>query len=650
MNSFYNAANTATATIGVILFALLIGSCKPPGFINKVKYKGEKYINTCETFTNDIQKLIKENSNQSELRVSQYDNSDFDYYYLDPGQFEIKADTLYFRLVKDLKFAQYLYKGVAVHVNARYKVLDKVQYLDETTDGELGTLIIDEAYYNKHRKPFFIYKIPLTEPVLEGRQIFLSFGVVKYKKGELNKVFCNTIETPIGFALPACCNAMPWEATKIQSAVDFPTVDVPDETFYYAGFRSEIDLTFANGEFEYTDSIASITLKPYFDKIKELGFALESVDIKGYASPTGQEEKNRELSVKRAQKVKDAVVRITGVSPAAAKSSGLGEDWSRVTQALQSSAAISPTDRDKALKIISKDGTNDEKEAKLRKLGSWEVMKEQVMGKARHAFVSMSFKYAGDKMTMQRYEKMLPLDSKEIEKVAKTTTTATAYKKGINEGAELKKINTLLRDYAKANLYAMRATYHLGKNDVNTALEDLKKASQLDRANKQYPAAIQGYKLFFVDTYTFEERQALYEEYNKLAEQNPSDEDIFFNRAILMDKIWYVNGALNEYEKLFEGRNPTAANYNNRGVARLKANKLTAAENDFLKAIDMNDKLAEAYFNVAIIYSYRGLTTKTMDNLDKAIAIDEKFKELIFNNPAFSVMAEDPLFDKYKAR
>jgi len=40
----------------------------------------------------------------ADLVVAEYDNSDFDYYYLEPGQWEIKDGSLNFRLAQDFEY------------------------------------------------------------------------------------------------------------------------------------------------------------------------------------------------------------------------------------------------------------------------------------------------------------------------------------------------------------------------------------------------------------------------------------------------------------------------------------------------------------------------------------------------------------------
>ncbi|MEM6806164.1 MAG: hypothetical protein AAF696_32500, partial [Bacteroidota bacterium] len=238
MNPKFLQTNTSKFSSWVLLLAafMFVSGCNPEGFINKVKYRGQKYINTCETFTADINKLIQSNSKPAVLKVSQYDNTDFEYFYLEPGQAEVKDDTLFLRLINDLAYEQYLDKGVAVHVNASYQSPDALKSMEKQASGSLETLIVDRAYYLKNRKPFFMYKIPVNGVELAGKQLSMSFAVAKYdKKGNLKEYFCETNTQPLGIAMPACCTATPWEETQLQSVVDFPEISVTDEEFKYKG-------------------------------------------------------------------------------------------------------------------------------------------------------------------------------------------------------------------------------------------------------------------------------------------------------------------------------------------------------------------------------------------------------------------------------
>ena len=189
----------------IAVFAVLaLTSCKPEGFINKVKYRGETYVNTCESFTADVNKLIAANSNATTLSISEYDNTDFTYFYLEPGQFEVKGDTLYARLANDLEYGQYLDKGVAVEVTASYAASPSLASMESDAAGDLGTLKVDREYYIANRRPFFLYKFPLGGSSIAGKQLMLSFAVAKYKKnGDLKNYFCETDATPIGTATPS---------------------------------------------------------------------------------------------------------------------------------------------------------------------------------------------------------------------------------------------------------------------------------------------------------------------------------------------------------------------------------------------------------------------------------------------------------------
>ena len=374
------------------------------------------------------------------------------------------------------------------------------------------------------------------------------------------------------------------------------------------------------------------------------------LDITGYASPGGTVKYNQDLSEKRANSVMEGLKALNGTLEGIKMNSvGKGEDWDRV-RLLTLVSSLNQAQQQEVIAIVEDDAlADDEKEAKLRKVKFWDTLVEEVLVKARHTFTFMDFEYKGDKQTLERFTERQPLASQDLRDIASTVIEARPYADAGNPEAGYETIDRVLTKKASPNLYAIRATYHLAENDYAQAIEDLEKAGRFrGQQAPLYEMAVQGYKVLFSDSYTFEERKKLYTDMTKLSKDNPGDRAVFFNRAVLMDKIGYTDGALQEYKDLLNGYEPTAAQLNNRGVARMKANRITEAMSDFEAATTKDANLAEAWFNMAAASAYQGYTRKTMEYLDKAVKLNEKYKELIFNNPVFSVISEDPRFDKYR--
>lgn len=656
MNLKFLQTNTPKlTTIWILLLSglMLLSGCNPEGFINKVKYRGEKYINTCETFTADINKLIQNNSKPGILKVSRYDNTDFPYFYLEPGQAEVKDDTLFLRLIDDLPYEQYLDKGVAVLVNASYKASDDLKAMAMKPSGNLATLVVDRAYYLKHRKPFFMYKIPVNGTELAGKQLMLNFSVAKYdKKGNLKNYFCESDTQPLGIAMPACCTTTPWEGSQLQSVVDFPEISVMDEQFKYKGFTGTIDVLFPESKSDWIDSTFQVNLiQSYIHKYKDLGYKITRIDLSGWASPGGKETYNLKLSQKRADALKEGLKALNGsIKGLEITAGGMGEDWGRVEFLTKVSTRLMSDEKDQALEIYRDPSlTNDQREAKLRRKKFWDILVDDALIPARHTFVVMDFEYDGQGGTLQRFAERLPVASARLEEVAQTIFKVSPYAEGMQVEQEMATINQLLTQKASPNLYAMRATYHLAGKDYQNTIADLERAASFRDANSaKYNNASQGYKVILADEYDLDKKKELLEEFNQLTKNNPGDSRLFFNRAIIMEKMGLLNAALSEYDALLDGKTPTDAQLNNRGVSKLKANMFTEAAADFTEALSLNPEMAEAYYNLAAINAYKGLTRKTLEFLDKAIERNPDYQNYIFNNPVFSVMSEDPRFDKYR--
>ncbi|WNJ16903.1 TPR end-of-group domain-containing protein [Pontibacter sp. G13] len=653
INSYHCQRSVIRAMV-VCAIASVLSACKPDGFINQVKYKGEKYVNTCETLKTEVDKLIASNSNPQKLDVSEYDNSDFAYYYMEPGQFDLKNDTLFFRLSRDLKYPSLLDKGVAVHVNATYAAASNIQDLEKAPEGDLGTLVVDRAYYAANFKPFFLYKFPLNGQDIAGKQVSLTFQVVKYdKKGNIKKYFCETEATPIGTATPACCTAQPWEAATLQSVVENPAINIETEEFKYGSFTGFIDVLFNEGSYKLSDDSAfsTMAIQTYVNKYKGVDYKIDGLGLTGYASPGGRQKLNQKLSLQRAQSLKEGLEVLNGdLEGIEISATGAGEDWDRVKQLTTVSLELTDEQKAEALAIIDDETLSvDQKEAKLRKLKFWETLVDDVLIKARHTYAVMDFAYEGELPSLKKFSKELPVASTELEQIATDVIEAKAYTEGQENEESLETLQKVLTEKANPNLYAMRATYWLANEDYERAITDLEQAGRFRGENSSnYSLAVKGYKVMFADAYDFDTKKNLFKEFSKEITQDPTNLPLFFNRAILMDKIGYLSGALTEYDNLLQGRELTAANYNNRGVARLKASMISAAEADFLAAAELDNNMAHAYYNLAVIYAYRGFTQKTMENLDKAVELEPKLKAQIFDNPAFSVMSEDSRFDRYR--
>lgn len=638
----------------VLLFLLssfAFFACTPEGVINKTKYQGEKITNTCETFAEEIEALASANGDPAALNVAEYDNSDFEDYHLDPGQWEIKDGMLNFRFSGDLEYEKYLTKGVAIHVMASFSSMDHLAGMENPTQGEAGMLIVDRAYYDAHKNPSFMYSIPIqgiSDSDLNGKQISVSFAVAKYnKKGKLKKVFCNSMEVPLGPVSPACCTYQPFDKAAPQSVISMPDVRIEDETYRYRGFTGTLDLIFPENSTKFDKELLSEAIQDYIKKYQELGYQVSSINLEGYASLGGKEGFNQNLSEKRAEAVKNDLMASLNDSTIAVTSAGMGEDWNRLVL-LTKASALDGQQQQEVLSIANQGISNDEKEAEMRKLAFWEKLIDEVIVNTRHTFVTFKFNYQPDKMYVEDYPSQMPVISDELIKVAGKTMNISKWKEGENAKKGLRTLDILLGNNKKSNLYAMRSTYHFGLADVRSAITDIEQARALDRGNTQYALAALAYKTKYADSYSLSERMDMLNEYNDYVVKYPDNKGLFFNRAVMMDKVGYISGAMAEYAELLEGGEPTASNLNNRGVAKLKTMRITGAEADFIAALDKDSELAVAYYNLALIYAYKGLTNKTVEHLDKAVMYDSELKGGIFSNPAFSVMKDTPKFDKYR--
>ncbi len=642
------SSNSTSALLLGAIVVLAISACTPEGVINKTKYNGEKITNTCDSFKEEIQGIVSANSNSAKLVVAEEDNTDIPYYYLEPGQYEIKDGSLNFRLAGDLEYEKYLTKGVGITIKASYTALDHLNSMEKSTSGEIGSLMVDRAYYDGHKEPVFMYQIPVggNASDLNGKQVKLTFMVAKYKKGKLKKILCNSQEVPLGPIGPACCTYQPWDGAEPQSKIEMPDVKIDDENYKYRGFTGTLDLIFPENSVKFDQNLLTTAIKDYIKKYTDVGYKVTTISLEGWASLGGKEERNQELSERRAKAVYDDLRKSIGDSTVEITSAGRGEDWNRLVL-LTKASALNGDEQQAVLNIANGAGTNDEKEAEMRKLGFWKKLVDEVIVNTRHTFATFKFDYAPDKMWVEYYPSQMPVISDELVRVANETMTVNAYKAGGDLKKGMRVLDILIGNNKKPNLFAMRSTYQFGNNNIQAAIKDIDDALALDQNNTQYALAALAYKTKYANTYTLDQRMEMMDQYNDYVVRYPDNKSLYFNRAVMMDKVGFISGALAEYDELLEGSTPSAANLNNRGVAKLKTMRTTEAEADFFAALDKDNNMGEAYFNLALIYAYRGLTGKTVEHLQKAIDRDASLKARVASNPAFAVMKNNPDFAKF---
>ncbi|MFN0202748.1 MAG: TPR end-of-group domain-containing protein [Bacteroidia bacterium] len=644
--------------IFLLLAVYFLTGCRPEGFINKVKYQEIKYVNTCQTFADEVEKTIKSNNTLGvKLSVSRNDNSEFRHYFLEPGQYEIRKDTLCFRLHKDLPYSHYLDdKGTQIWVNVSYRAAGEVADLEVDKEGRLFPLVIDKSYYFSHCTPFFYYKVPLNGSKIDGKELSISFTIKRIhpKKGK-ETLFCNSGADPFGMISATCCGAQNWDSTKLQSVIEIPKIEAKSESYRkFNNFTATVDVDFPENMFRISDSAFFNAIQRHIVEYEKQNFRPTQITIQGYSSLNGPEFKNIELSQKRADTLKKILLLENPVLrniPIITK--GMGEEWARAVE-LTGKSKLSNAEKSQILSIMAMRENNDTKEAFLRGMSCWNVFKQEVLSYTRHVSALIDFTYMGSDKPLLKYDGTHQIGNEEITKVITEKVNVKPYDEKEMTSTyqtELRKVNELLTMRPSANLYSLLASYYSPKKDREKYFMALRRAEMLDKNNKIYSEIIRGIEFMDMETMSFEQRKKMLADYNQYVQENPNDRPLFIQRAILMDRVGWISGALNEYNKMWETNTPQPLFFNNRGVARLRTNRFMEAEQDFMSALEQDktsEKAAATYFNLAIIYAFRGWTSKTMDCLDHAVALDEKYRAMIFTNPAFKIMVQDAKFDKYR--
>ncbi len=637
------------------LAVVILAACGPKDLINKTKYGGKTYKNTCATFQKEVQSTLDANNDPTTLRVAEYDNSQFDPLFIEPGQFIQANDTLYFRLANDLEYPKYLQKGVAIIVRVDYAVPQGLANMETDQQGTVGELLITEAYYKANSQPFFVYKVPLGGKKLDGKQVAVFFSVVKLdKNGRIAKVYCDSRNKPFGPSNPACCTAQPWAQVRTGIKAALPDLPIRDEQYRYQGFEGTLDLIFPimSTKFEQKELVDAIM--QYVMKYEQMGYQVQAIQIDGYASPDGRLELNQGLSQRRMEAVaadvqKNFVEKIGRDIPV--QGAGKGEDWQRF-EILVKTADFTEEERAEILRITSQPVHEDEREKQLRRLSYWPKIREKVLPFCRHTLVTFTFAYVPDKMYVERYSAPLPLLAPELYNVATKTFIISRFRPGVDARRNLSILGTLIdaNGNRTANLLAMRSTYHFALNDLKSAIRDIEAAASLDQSNPAYSIAALAYRTQGISEVSREEAVQMLERYNDLIARTPNDRSLYINRAIVMDHIGWLSGAIADNTKVVSEDGRLAIAYNNRGVSYLKALRLLEAEADFQQALSLDPNLAEAHYNLALLYAYKGYPDKAAQRFEQAVALQPAYQSELGSNPVFRVVRDHPRFGRFSSQ
>jgi tetratricopeptide (TPR) repeat protein len=164
-----------------------------------------------------------------------------------------------------------------------------------------------------------------------------------------------------------------------------------------------------------------------------------------------------------------------------------------------------------------------------------------------------------------------------------------------------------------------------------------------------YSVAALAYRTQGIQEVSREEAMQMLERYNDLIARTPNDRSLYINRAIVMDYVGWLSGAIADNTKVISQEGRLAVAYNNRGVSLMKAMRLLEAEADFLQAISIDPNLAEAHFNLGLLYAYKGYPDKSAQSLELEFALQPTLRSELNSNPVFRVVRDHPRFGRFSS-
>jgi Flp pilus assembly protein TadD/outer membrane protein OmpA-like peptidoglycan-associated protein len=354
--------------------------------------------------------------------------------------------------------------------------------------------------------------------------------------------------------------------------------------------------------------------------------SINSIEIKGYASPDGEESKNESLSADRAREARSAIINVLKKEKLMAFAdtskfitSRFGEDFEGFKVQLAATSSIPEADKNLFIRILEMSKDPKQRETEMINLGkSYQQLEKDVFPAIRRTTIAVNYTVAGMTDDELKAASISKADSLKIEELLFVAGKLT---NDLNEKVRLYEV--AVKNFPNdARAYNNLGAVKFIQNKVTEAKQSFEKANQVgDNANSKNNLA--GVLILEGDRATS----------RKLINQAKGAKDVnavSYNTAILDILDGKYSTGLSMKEPSF-----------NKALAATLSNNYSEAK----KALVGNES-AEALYLRAIIAQRSGEGTDAVVNyLKSAFAKDSSFKEKaardrefikIFNDSSFS--------------
>ena len=583
--------------------------------------------------------MVESNDDQ-QLSPAVYDNSAYPYVLLEPGQSMIKGDSLFIRLHQDLHYENYVSENRVIQLIISAESVEKGD-----TQGQrevIDSLIINEEYYQKARRPYFAYRLSFQGKKISGKQLLFSFSALeRTSPGQAYQLLCTQALPIIKELKPACCSGSAWEGSGLKAAVTLPPLDISPKSYHYAGFTGLVDITFEHNSSAIGDSSLMLDrVQRQIDRFSDLDYEVAEIMIAGYASIKGEAELNQALSTNR---VRTLYRGLTLRNPHTSITyEGRGEDWA-LTESLLKAQPLSAAQQHSIEQILRSSITPDEKEKRLEALNLGTACWEAVLPPTRHTLALLKFSYQGREDALSFFPDSLPLASDVLAQAALWQIEVSPYHPKLSVERQMQALDALISEKPSAALYAMRATYLAAQGQYTSAIEAMREAEKIEIQKWDvYRWALQ---LMVADSWTPAEQLLLARELQQALSQKRNQLQLLPYMALIQEKLGNLSLALSYWNKIESLRPLTAAELNNRGIIYLKTQQLPRAFQAFEAALGKESQLGEAHINLALLNAYRGFSALAIHHLERGLSLNSSWKKEILQNPVLEYIRKDARFE-----
>lgn len=215
--------------------------------------------------------------------------------------------------------------------------------------------------------------------------------------------------------------------------------------------------------------------------------AIESITIRGYASPDGEFAKNGDLSTERVESASKAFSRLMSKAKLDAYSDassydqkGLGEDFEEFKKQLAATESIAEAEKNLFIRVLEMENDPEKREAEMVRLGkSYSQLEKDVFPNIRRSVITVNYKESG-----LTDEEMIAFSANKIDTLSVEEVLFTGETLLKDDNSRIALYSAVAEKMADSRVYNNLGSLYYAQNDIPNAKANFEASAQLNETGE----------------------------------------------------------------------------------------------------------------------------------------------------------------------